>query len=797
MLTDALVCNLADVSIQDIAFVGGKNASLGEMIRNLSPLGVRVPLGFCTTAHAFRRFLQHNSLAEPIAQDLSQLDTAALSNLSSIAENIRRLILAAPMPQEIVSACTTAMRELYMESVSLAVRSSATAEDLPDASFAGQHDSFLNVRSVEGVISAMRRCYASLYNDRAIKYRLDHGFDHASVAISVGVQYLVRSDMGSSGVGFSVDPDTGCEQFLYLTGAWGLCETIVQGAVNPDEFYFFKPHVGTEHRSLVYRRNGDKAVMMVLETHSGSATPVVTIPTPKAQAKAWTLTLQQAEQLARWCVMIERHYGRKMDIEWACDGMTGELFIIQARPMTSHIGESAFRTPTYSLQSSSSILCSGNAIGRGIVSGPVRVITSLADAPRVHDGDIIVARSTNPDWNALLRKAIGIVTDLGGRTSHASIIARELGIPAVVGATNATEVLKDGQTITLCCLQGQPGRIYEGALSWTVREEAMSKTPITRTAAMLILADPDRAPELSRMPNAGVGLMRMEFVIANSIRIHPMALVRYSELPESDEKKSIEEWTLAYPDKKEFFVEKLSEAIAMVAASFFPKDVIVRMSDFKTNEYAQLLGGAAFEPKEENPMLGFRGASRYYHPKYREAFALECSAVRRVREEMGLTNVKVMIPFCRTVEEGRRVLDVMSENGLKRGTNGLEVYVMAEIPSNVLLADEFASIFDGFSIGSNDLTQLTLGVDRDSTLVSALFDEQNSAVTEMLRMVLQKARKANKKIGLCGQAPSDFPEMARFLVHEGIDSISFTPDALLTGIHNIVRAEQELDDPDS
>lgn len=797
MLTDALVCNLADVSLDDIAIVGGKNASLGEMIRHLSPLGVRVPLGFCTTAHAFRRFLKDNDLVEPIAGLLAALDTTDLSNLSSVAGDIRNLILAAPLPDDMVRACAAAMRDAYMETGALAVRSSATAEDLPDASFAGQHDSFLNIRTHEGLMSAIRRCYASLYNDRAVKYRLDHGFDHASVAISVGVQYLVRSDLGSSGVAFSVDPDSGCEQFLYVTGAWGLCETVVQGAVNPDEYYFYKPNIGTEKRSLVYRRCGEKAVMMILETERGATRPVATITTPHGQTKAWTLTMTQAEQLARWCMLIEQHYGRTMDIEWACDGTTNELFIIQARPMTSHIGEASASTQTFTLSGTSRILCKGNAVGRRIVSGPARVITSLADAPRVNPGDIIVAHITNPDWNALLRKAVGIVTDVGGRTSHASIIARELGIPAVVGTMDATEILHDGQVITLSCLPGQEGRVYEGALEWTVREEALMKTPITETSAMLILADPDRAPELSRLPNAGVGLMRMEFVIANTIRVHPMALVRFDELEQRSEKEVIADLTMNYPDKKEFFIEKLSEAIAMVAASFHPKDVIVRMSDFKTNEYAQLIGGAAFEPKEENPMLGFRGASRYYHEAYREAFALECLAVRRVREDMGLTNVKVMIPFCRTVQEGVRVLEEMSGHGLRRGENGLEVYVMAEIPSNVLRAAEFATVFDGFSIGSNDLTQLTLGVDRDSTLVSDLFDERDPAVTDMLHRMIREARLAGRKIGLCGQAPSDFPEVARFLVREGIDSISFTPDALLTGIRNIVRAEQERDDPDS
>ncbi|MFM7775129.1 MAG: PEP/pyruvate-binding domain-containing protein, partial [Candidatus Kapaibacterium sp.] len=490
MSTDALVCNLADVSLGDIAVVGGKNASLGEMIRHLSPLGVRVPLGFCTTAHAFRRFLKVNALDEPIAALLARLDTRSLSNLSEVSAGIRALILAAPLPDDLVEACAEAMRDAYMETGALAVRSSATAEDLPDASFAGQHDSFLNIRSREGLMAAIRRCYASLYNDRAVKYRLDHGFDHAKVAISVGVQYLVRADLGSSGVAFSVDPDSGCEQFLYVTGAWGLCETIVQGAVNPDEYYLYRPNIGSAKRSLVYRRCGEKSVMMVLETQRGSTRPVATITTPHAQSRAWTLTLPQAEQLAEWCMLIERHYGRRMDIEWACDGTTDELFIIQARPMTSHIGESHAHVLAYELNGSSTVLCEGDAVGRGIVSGPVRVVASLADAPKVNEGDIIVARITNPDWNALLRKAVGIVTDVGGRTSHASIIARELGIPAVVGTTEATRMLADGQVVTLSCLPGQDGKVYEGALPWTVREEEPMAIPITETSAMLILADP-------------------------------------------------------------------------------------------------------------------------------------------------------------------------------------------------------------------------------------------------------------------------------------------------------------------
>ncbi|MFN4769448.1 MAG: phosphoenolpyruvate synthase [Candidatus Kapaibacterium sp.] len=798
MHTDDLILNLADVSMEHIPQVGGKNASLGQMIHHLSPLGVRVPLGFCTTAHAFRRFLTLNNLVEPIGALLEALNATTLSNLGEVGSRIRSLVLAAPLPDELVQACTQAMREASMENVSLAVRSSATAEDLPDASFAGQHDSFLNIRSTQEVLKAIHRCYASLYNDRAIKYRIDHGFDHASVALSVGVQYLVRADVGSSGVAFSVDPDTGCDQFLYVTGTWGLCETIVQGAVNPDEYYCYKPNIGSAKRSLVYRRCGDKAEMMILQNTVGESKPVVTVATPHEKTRAWTLTQQQAEQLAQWCMLIEKHYGRRMDIEWACDGITRQMFIIQARPMTSHTGENISAAgKTYTLQERSKLLCSGSAVGRQIVSGPARIITSLADAPRVQAGDIIVAHITNPDWNALLKKAVGIVTDLGGRTSHASIIARELGIPAVVGTLNATEVLKDGQIITLSCMQGQDGCVFEGALRWQVTTESAPHTPITQTAAMLILADPDKAPELSRLPNGGVGLMRMEFVIANTIRVHPMALIHFDQLPEGPEKELIADRTLGYENKQEFFVEKLSEAIAMVAASFYPKDVIVRMSDFKTNEYAQLIAGSAFEPTEENPMLGFRGASRYYHPIYREAFALECAAVRRVREDMGLVNVKVMIPFCRTVQEGRRVLEVMKEQGLERGVNGLEVYVMAEIPANVLLAAEFAEIFDGFSIGSNDLTQLTLGVDRDSSLVQELFDERNPAVTIMLQRMISEARKANRKIGLCGQAPSDFPEVTLFLVRQGLDSISFTPDALLTGIKNIVLAEKELDDPDS
>ena len=722
---------------------------------------------------------------------LLKLDNKSLNNLAETGKACRDLISEGKIPSSVIDEIIAAYDRLQSDgNCSVAVRSSATAEDLPTASFAGQHDSFLNITGHEALISAIQNCYRSLYNDRAIKYRIDNGFEHSKVALSAGIQKMVRSDLGSAGVAFTMDPESGFENIVYITSVWGLGENIVQGAVNPDEFYLFKPSVAAGKKALISKKSGAKEHKMIYDTSNGKTT--VNVETDTRERSTFSLGNDDVETLGKWCFAIEKHYQMHMDIEWAKDGISNELFLVQARPETVHGFKKQLSVKEYKILSKPKILTKGKAVGRAITSGRVCIVQSLSDAAKVQTGDIIVADLTNPDWNAMLRKAVSIVTNKGGRTSHASIVARELGIHAVVGTGDATSRLHDGQIITVSCIEGDEGLIYEGKAEWSEKEIALDKIEATTTDAMFILADPDKSFSLSMYPNQGVGLLRMEFIITNSIRIHPMALVRFHEMPEQNDKKAIEAITLQYPDKKKYFTEKLSEAVAMVAAAFYPKDVIVRMSDFKTNEYAQLIGGKMFEPKEENSMLGFRGASRYYNERYKEGFLLECEAMRIVRDEMGLTNVKLMIPFCRTIDEGKKVLDVMKEAGLERSKNGLEVYVMAEIPSNVILADEFAKIFDGFSIGSNDLTQLTLGIDRDSAIITELFDENNPAVKQMLSTVIQAAKKAGRKIGLCGQAPSDYPEFAQFLVNEGIDSISFTPDAIIKGIENISLAEKKL-----
>ncbi|GAB3242343.1 phosphoenolpyruvate synthase [Hymenobacter seoulensis] len=782
---------------QQVARVGGKNASLGELFTHLMPQGIRVPDGFATTAAAYWLFLDENHLREPLSALMAQVDRQDFTNIQTLGAQARALLQAATLPTPVQEAIAQAYRTLsdgHTDALAVAVRSSATAEDLPTASFAGQHDSFLNVRGEAAVLQACQQCYVSLFNDRAIKYRLQHGFDHLQVALSVGVQRMVRSDLASAGVAFTIEPETGHEQLMYLTGSWGLGENVVQGAVNPDEFYLFKPSLRRGQRGLVMRKLGDKAkTMRYLQDARASATGIENTDTPADKRAAFVLTDQEAEQLGRWFLKIEEHYGMPMDIEWAKDGLTGELFIVQARPETIHHGRQALQLHEYHLLGTGPLLTTGKAVGTQIVAGVARLIASPAEGHRLQPGEILVTDSTSPDWNVILKKASVIVTNKGGRTSHAAIVARELGLSAVVGTLNATEQIQDGQLITVSCAEGDAGKIFAGRLPWNETDLDLEHVVRPRTKAMLILADPDRALQLARYPSQGVGLMRMEFVINNAIRIHPMALVEFDTLQDAQARAAIEQLTARYASKPEYFVDQLAQAIGLVAAAFHPRPVIVRMSDFKTNEYAGLLGGRQFEPAEENPMLGFRGASRYYSSQYREGFRLECQALHRVHHDMGLTNVKAMIPFCRTVEEGRRVVKLMEEFGLPRGgSNGLEIYVMAEIPSNVILAEDFAGVFDGFSIGSNDLTQLTLGIDRDSAIVSPLFDERNPAVTRLLAQVIQTAKACGRPIGLCGQAPSDYPDFARFLVEQGIDSISFTPDALLTGMANMVQAEQEL-----
>jgi pyruvate,water dikinase len=781
------------LSNDQVALVGGKNASLGEMFNQLSPKGINIPDGFATTAEAYWLFLEENNIRKKLIELMNKIDLKEFSNLREIGAEARAMVLNAVIPEQIASEIKLAYRNLcaqYNTKISVAVRSSATAEDLPTASFAGQHDSFLNIEGEEVLIHTCQKCFASLFNDRAIKYRINNGFDHNHVAISVGVQRMVRSDLACAGVAFTIEPETGFENMIYLTGSWGLGENVVQGAVNPDEFYLFKPSLRNNKKSLVTKKLGSKTKTMVYAQGQNALNKSIeNIDTPIEKQLLFVLSNSEIELLGQWCLKIEEHYKMPMDIEWAKDGITNELFIVQARPETIYRQNKNLSFKEYRLTENGNILATGKAVGSKIASGIARVIQSPAEAHLLQEGEILVTDITNPDWNVVLKKASVIITNKGGRTSHAAIVARELGIAAVVGTTNATEKIKDGQLITVSCAEGDVGKVFEGKLNWEEKEINFVNTKLPKTQPMLILADPDKALQLSFYPNQGVGLMRMEFVINNSIQIHPMALVKFDEIKNEKVKHEIERLTINHPDKKEYFVDKLSQAIAFVAAAFYPKDVIVRMSDFKTNEYANLIGGKQFEPDEENPMLGFRGASRYYSNLYRDGFRLECEAIKIVRNEMGLTNVKAMIPFCRTVEEGEKVVKLMEDFGLKRGVNGLEIYVMIEIPSNVILAEKFAKVFDGFSIGSNDLTQLTLGIDRDSAIISNLFDENNEAVKWMLQHVIQTAKKCGVKIGLCGQAPSDYPAFARFLVQQGIDSISFNPDALLKGIENINEAE--------
>jgi pyruvate,water dikinase len=786
-----IIIPFSHLSMNDLAQAGGKNASLGEMIHALAPLGVQIPDGFAITVEAYNEYLSFNGLVKPLQETLATLDRKTLSNLAAVGSKCRELILQGIIPERIEKEIHIAYNHLMEHGLnpSLAVRSSATAEDSPTTSFAGQHESFLNISGSNNVLAAVKKCYASLFNDRAIKYRIDNGFGDMQVALSVGVQIMARSDKGSAGVVFTIEPETGNENLIYVTGAWGLGESVVQGAVNTDEFYLFKPALREDKQAIVSRTLGAKQQMLIYGDAFGKATEWK--ETTPALRDQFVLSDADVLQLGKWCLAIEGHYGMPMDIEWAKDGKSGKLYIVQARPETVHSQHKKVVLKEYSLTTTAKPLVTGKAVGRAIVTGNVAIVKSLADSGKVQAGDIIVADITNPDWNALLRKAICIVTNKGGRTSHASIVARELGIPAVVGTLAATEKLVDGQTVTVSCADGDEGSVYDGRLTWQEKEVPVAALSHTNTRPMLILADPQKALEYAAYPNRGVGLLRMEFMISNTLQVHPMALVNYNSLPDDGIKKQIDALTRHYTDKQEFFVDRLAESIGLVAAAFYPKDVIVRMSDFKTNEYAKLLGGAMFEPQEENPMLGFRGASRYYNDRYRAGFGLECKAIKKVREQMALTNVKVMIPFCRTLEEARNVLSTMADFGLARDVNGLQVYVMAEIPSNILLAGKFAKLFDGFSIGSNDLTQLTLGLDRDSAIVSNLFNENDEAVKYLIKTLIDAAHAEGVTVGLCGQAPSDYPQFAHFLVSCGIDSISFNPDALIRGIQNIAEAEKK------
>ncbi len=775
------------LSMKDVLLVGGKNASLGEMMQSLAPLGIRIPDGFAITTNAFSEFLAMNNLGPRVRDLLASLDHTTFGNLQEIGTNIRKEIMLGLLPPAVESAILRSYHSLVDSTpkLTVAVRSSATSEDLATASFAGQLESYLNISGEKALLEAVRKCFASLYTDRAIKYCVDNNIDHSKVLVSVGIQRMVRSDNGAAGVAFTIDPDTGFKNAMLVTGSWGLGENVVQGIVEPDEFVLFKPSLKNGNRPVISRKLGAKEKALVYTNGINT-----NMPTPPELRERFVLSDLQLEELGEWMLDIEEHYGCPMDIEWALDGQTNELWIVQARPETVRSQEKNVTITEYELNEEGIVLARGTGLGNKIVVGNARLLSSPKQGHLLEDGEILIADLTSPDWDPLLKRAHAIVTNKGGRTSHAAIVARELGTPAIVGAENATETIKNGETITVVCDAGGHGTVYRGALRYSEAKRDVSKIKMPRTKPMLILADPDQAFRLSLYPNQGVGLLRIEFIISEYVRIHPMALVNFDRLSDLEAKKEIERITRGYKSKERYFVERLAEGVATIAAAFYPKDVIVRMSDFKTNEYANLIGGAEFEPNEENPMLGFRGASRYNHPRYQAGFALECQAMRLVREDMGLTNVKLMIPFCRTIEEGKNVVRTMKKYGLSQHDNDLEIYVMAEIPSNVVLAREFAEIFDGFSIGSNDLTQLTLGIDRDSAIIGNLFDETNEAAKMMISSMIRQAREAHRKIGLCGQAPSDYPEFADFLVANHIDSISFNPDALLRGIENINRAEE-------
>lgn len=799
MVNPAFILFFDEIGIHDISKVGGKNASLGEMYNQLIPKGIGIPNGFALTADAYRLFCKVNKLDKPLHKLLLSLDTKNYSKIKTVGEKARNLILEAKFPPKIIESLNKAYQKLSIEcgieSLDVAVRSSATAEDLPSASFAGRMESFLNISGEKQLLEAVHSCYASLYTDRAIKYRHEMGFTGVDVAISVGIQQMVRSDEAASGVIFTIDPDSGFEEAIIINSCWGLGENIVQGRVTPDEWIVFKPTLFDNRLNPILKRHcGKKEYTMRYAEHSKNAAAektIINVETIEQQQKSFSLSSREVIKLAQWSFLIEKHYGKAMDIEWAKDGLNDQLYIVQARPETVQGKENKKIREIYSLKKDKGqLLAQGIALGDKIASGKARIIMDPNYGDQLQQGEILITDITNPDWDPILKRASAIITNKGGRTSHAAIVARELGTIAVIGCGNATEAISNGQQVTVSCASGKTGLVYDGLLEWEVTKQDLSQLGMPKTAPMLILSDPERAFDLSHYPNKGVGLMRLEFAISNSIRIHPLALIDYEKILDEETKAEIDELTKGYKSRESYFVDKLSEAVGMVAAAFYPKDVIIRMSDFKSNEYANLIGGKYFEPEEENPMIGLRGASRYYSSFYRKGFALECEAMKKVRTEMGLSNVKLMIPFCRTVEEGGIVIAEMEINGLKQKEDGLEIYVMIEIPSNVLLADEFAKLFDGFSIGSNDLTQLTLGLDRDSELVSYLFKEENPAVKALIRESIRAAKRNGIKVGLCGQAPSDMPDFARFLVEEGIDSIAFNPDALIKGIENMLEAEK-------
>lgn len=777
-----------ELSIKDVALVGGKNASLGEMYQKLSKKGILIPNGFATTSYAYKNFLKESGLADKIKEILKDLNTSDVNNLMSRGKQIRQAILNSSLSKSFEEEIILAYRKLSKESgvkeLDVAVRSSATAEDLPDASFAGQQETFLNIKGDKALLLAVKKCIASLFTNRAISYRQDKGFDHLSISLSVGVQKMVRADKGSSGVMFSIDTESGFDKVVLINSIYGLGENIVQGRVNPDEFYVFKPTM-----SIISKNIGLKGERMI---YNKGAKPVKNIKVSEKERIKASINDKQVLQLAKWAVMIEEHYGRPMDIEWALDGIDNKLYITQARPETVQSMSNPNVLERYQLLERSKIILSGQSVGSKIGQGVVNRIMGVKDISKFKKGEVLVTDMTDPDWEPIMKIASAIVTDKGGRTCHAAIVSRELGIPCVVGSNNATSKLKTGQEVTVSCAEGEEAYVYEGKLKYRTIKDNIKNLPETKTKIMMNVGEPDVAFASAKIPSSGIGLARLEFIINNYIKIHPLALVNYNKLKDKSAKKKIDKLTPSYQKKDQYFVDRLAYGIAMIASSVYPKDAIVRLSDFKSNEYANLIGGKEFEPLESNPMIGWRGASRYYSPDFLPAFKLECLALKKARDEMGLKNIKVMIPFCRTPEEGKKVISIMNEMGLRQGKNGLEVYVMAELPVNIVLADKFAKIFDGFSIGSNDLTQLVLGIDRDSggnLKIEGVANEKNEAVKEMISQLIKSAKKNKKKVGICGQAPSDFPDFAQFLVQEGIDSISLIPDSVLKT--KIAVAQQE------
>lgn len=782
-----------EIDNKDIELVGGKNASLGEMYQKLTKNDINIPNGFAVSAYAYRYFISKAGIEKGINKILKKIDNKDVKDLADKAHKIRELILGSNFPKDLEEEIVSAYKKLSdfynKEDIDVSARSSATAEDLPEASFAGQLESYLNIKGRHSVLKSVKKCIASLFTGRAVSYRIDKGFKHKDVSISVGIQKMVRSDKASAGVMFTIDTESGFQNVILINSSYGLGENVVKGKVNPDQFYVFETTLKKGFEPIIKKELGDKNKKVVYKTGGGK--PTANVDVAPEDRKKYSLSEDEILRLARWGLLIEEHYKKPMDIEWAKDGLDGKLYIVQARPETVHGTGARDYLEKYRLKKKGNVLCAGEAIGSKIGKGNVQVVKDVSEIHKFKEGQILVTEMTDPDWEPIMKKASAIVTNSGGRTSHAAIVSRELGVPCIVGTGNATSVLKSGQKVTVSCAEGETGRVYKDLLDFDVKKTSLKKVKKPKTQIMMNLSNPEVAFNASFIPNEGVGLAREELIIGDYIKIHPLALLNFKKIKDKEAKNKINELTFNYKDKSQFFIDKLAEGVGRIAAAFYPKDVIVRFSDFKSNEYANLIGGRQFEPKEGNPMLGWRGASRYYDEKFRPAFGLECKAIKKAREVMGLSNIKVMIPFCRTTEEAKKVLKIMSKEGLKRGEKELEVYVMVEIPSNVVLAEEFSKHFDGFSIGSNDLTQLALGVDRDSQLVSHIYDERNEAVKKLISQVIKTAKKEKIKIGICGQAPSDFPDFAKFLVKEGIDSISLNPDTVVKTTKDIYNLENK------